>query len=106
MKVIPSYLADFMLIKLPPELSGMVDADTGFDFSSPVSTSLFLHEWAHYIHNISTLNGMYLFCNMLTLWGDFRWKLDKEVYASKAERLEKARLFNVLRSHANYKKAV
>ncbi|MGP5371043.1 hypothetical protein ACTXN4_26735 [Pseudomonas helleri] len=105
MKISPSYLADFMLIKLPPNLSHMVSTDDGLDLSNPFEASLFLHEWAHYIHNISTLNGMYLFSSMLTLWSDFRWKLDRNGSASADEKLHKGRIFNVLRAHGHIKKS-
>lgn len=97
----PTYLPDFMLITLPATLSVIVDKDNGLDLSNPIEASLLMHEWLHYIHNTSTTNGIYLFASMITLWSDFRWKLDKDGYSTSSEKLEKERLFSVLRAHAN-----
>lgn len=65
-----------MLIRLPPELSWIVTG-TGLDLTDPHATSLFLHEWFHYVHNISTVSGVYAFASMVHLWAHFRSTLDE-----------------------------
>jgi hypothetical protein len=71
----PSYAADFMLMDLPSQFNYMFSED-GLDFSNPSPTSMFLHEWFHFIHNISTVNGVYAFFSMLQMWSHFRNTID------------------------------
>jgi hypothetical protein len=76
-ETIPTYAADYFLIKLPSELQGIVK-ERDFDFSSARETSLFLHEWFHYLHNISTADGIYAFATLVNLWARFRSVLNED----------------------------
>ncbi|USW03679.1 hypothetical protein KUA23_13690 [Pseudomonas pergaminensis] len=76
MKITPIYAPDFMLISLPNELANIIGAGAQLDLENPKLNCFLLHEWLHYTHNTSTINGMYCFTAMIILWSDFRWKLD------------------------------
>lgn len=77
----PSYIPDLLLIKLPPQISeGIFRADpngkTTLDLSNWRLAGYLFHEWIHYVHNVSTLNGLYAFASMINMWANFRHKLD------------------------------
>jgi hypothetical protein len=77
----PSYIPDLLLMKLPRHLSRELfifkdEDEFSIDLSSPMPASLFLHEWLHYVHNISTLSGIYSFACIIHLWVHFRNGMD------------------------------
>ncbi|CAG9166084.1 hypothetical protein [Cupriavidus pampae] len=77
----PSYVADLLFIKLPPQIAGGlftldVNGKASLNLSNPHLAGYFFHEWLHYVHNTSTLNGLYAFASMINLWANFRHKLD------------------------------
>ena len=77
----PSYLPDLLFIKLPPQIAeGLFQVDshgkTSLDLSNGHLAGYFFHEWIHYVHNVSTLNGLYAFASMINMWANFRQKLD------------------------------
>jgi hypothetical protein len=72
LRVIASYLPESMLIKLEPDLRLLPDANTPKGFRSAAGLGYFFHEYAHYLHNISTLSGIVVFINTIGLWRCFR----------------------------------
>lgn len=77
----PSYIPDLLLIKLPPPVAeGLFRVDpngkTSLDLSNWRLAGYLFHEWVHYVHNVSTLNGLYAFASMINMWANFRHKID------------------------------
>lgn len=97
----PSYAADFMLITLPPGLATeiIVENDTKLDLSNPTCASLFLHEWLHYVHNVSTLNGLYAFASIINMWANFRSKLNEQGISVAVNELDEYSSSSVKRTH-------
>jgi len=97
----PSYVADFMLIKLPPELASLISqehADLRLD--NPTEASLLLHEWIHYMQNISTISGIYAFASMIHLWAHFRSTIDTSGESVASQKLNDNANNAVMRTHS------
>jgi hypothetical protein len=75
-RVIASYLPESMLIKLESDLRLFPDANNPKGFRSAAGLGYFFHEYAHYLHNISTLSGIVVFINTIELWRCFRLTFD------------------------------
>lgn len=76
-----SYLPDLLFIKLSAPIAKdlvPIDADgkASLDLSHWRLNGYLFHEWLHYVHNTSTLNGLYAFASMISMWANFRHKLD------------------------------
>lgn len=69
---IASYMPESMLIRIGPELR--IYNEQGLPEPLPTADALgyFFHEYAHYLHNISTTSGIAAFINTLELWRTFR----------------------------------
>jgi hypothetical protein len=76
-KTIASYLPESMLIKVGPELRLFPDANSPDGFRSASAFGYFFREYAHYLHNISTLSGIVVFINTIELWRCFRLTFDE-----------------------------
>ncbi|MCM3606186.1 MULTISPECIES: hypothetical protein [Cupriavidus] len=77
----PSYLPDLLFIKLPALIAKDLlpedaDGNVSLDLSHWRLNGYLFHEWLHYVHNTSTLNGLYAFASMISMWANFRHKLD------------------------------
>lgn len=105
-----SYAADFLLIKLPPDVAdGIFDVDSqgkvSIDLTNWSLAGFLFHEWIHYLHNVSTLNGVYAFASMVNMWANFRHKLDRSGKSVEANTISEYAESSVRRTHAYRKKA-
>jgi len=76
-----SYLPDSQVITLKPEFDALADTDPvkRKGFEGPSQIGFFFHEWTHYLHNVSTIQGLSAFCNLIHLWGVFRFTMEDGV---------------------------
>jgi hypothetical protein len=87
-KTVASYLPESMLIKVSPELRLFPDANSPDGFRSASAFGYFFHEYAHYLHNISTLSGIVVFINTIELWRCFRLTLDDTGFSGGSDHLD------------------
>jgi len=78
MATIASYLPESQIITLSKDFPALTDPDELAGFKNPVQFGVFFHEWIHFLHNISTINGLSLFCTQIVLWSNFRWAMDNQ----------------------------
>jgi hypothetical protein len=71
-----SYLPDRMVIILKPEFDAYADIENPKGFTTPETLGFFFHEWTHYLHNVSTIQGISAFANVVRLWSVFRNSID------------------------------
>jgi hypothetical protein len=69
---IASYLPDSQLIKLGSDFAAFTDPSQPRGFVGPHEIAYIFHEWAHYLHNVSTIHGLSSFANLVHLWTEFR----------------------------------
>lgn len=76
-----SYLPDSQVITLKPEFDALSNPDPveRKGFVGPSQIGFFFHEWTHYLHNVSTIQGLSAFCTLVHLWGVFRHTMDDGV---------------------------
>ncbi|HFV9294370.1 TPA: hypothetical protein ACIAIE_004245 [Serratia fonticola] len=80
MATIASYLQESQIITLSKDFPALTDPDNLVGFTNPEQFGFFFHEWIHFLHNISTINGFSLFSAQIILWSNFRWTMNnKEV---------------------------
>ena len=79
---IASYLPESMIIKIGPTLRLLDDQGKPVALPTAEVFGFFFHEYAHYIHNISTACGIAVFLNTLELWRRFRLTHDTAGYSS------------------------
>ncbi|MDR6474608.1 hypothetical protein J2778_002102 [Paraburkholderia graminis] len=106
----PSYVPDLLFIKLPPQIAeGLFPVDphgkTSLDLSNWRLAGYLFHEWIHYVHNVSTLNGLYAFASMINMWANFRHKLDGLGQSVDANVLNDYAASSVKRTHLYRKEA-
>jgi hypothetical protein len=87
-RVIASYLPESMLIELESDLRLFPDANSPKGFRSAPALSYFFHEYAHYLHNISTLSGIVVFINSIELWRCFRLTFDDTGFSGGSDRFD------------------
>ncbi len=69
---VASYLPDSQLIKLGVKLPAFSDPQNPRGFVGGHEIAYVLHEWTHYLHNVSTIHGLSSFANLVHLWSVFR----------------------------------
>lgn len=80
MATIASYLPESQIITLSKDFPALTDPEKLVGFTNPEQFGFFLHEWIHFLHNISTINGFSLFSSQIILWSNFCWTMNnKEV---------------------------
>lgn len=84
-----SYLPESMFIKLSENIR-LFDSQHQ-SVPQTQALSYFFHEYAHYIHNISTANGIAVFINTLALWRCFRHTIDLGGYSRGSAALDQKR---------------
>ncbi|MHC9010131.1 hypothetical protein ACYX79_00650 [Stenotrophomonas rhizophila] len=67
-----SYLPDMLVITLSQNFEPFEDPNDIKGFSTPEQGAIFVHEWMHYLHNLSTVAGVATFCTYLNIWNSFR----------------------------------
>lgn len=78
---------------------------TLLDLSNWRLSGYLFHEWIHYVHNVSTLNGLYAFASMLNMWANFRHKIDSLGQSVDANMLTVYAESSVKRTHLYRKEA-
>lgn len=69
---IATYLPDCQVITLTPAFAAFDDPENLRGIVGPDQIGFFFHEWVHYLHNVSTLQGLSAFANFVHLWQAFR----------------------------------
>ena len=78
MATIASYLPESQIITLSKDFPALTDPEKLSGFTNPLQFGVFFHEWIHFLHNISTINGFSVFCTQIILWSNFRWAMDNQ----------------------------
>lgn len=73
-----SYLAESQIITLSKDFLALADPDEQKGFVTATDLGVFFHEWVHFLHNISTINGLSTFSLQVVLWSNFRWAMNEE----------------------------
>ncbi|HBE5975174.1 TPA: hypothetical protein KMD88_002735, partial [Escherichia coli] len=73
-----SYLPESQIITLCKDFPAFTDPEKLDGFINPEQFGVFFHEWIHFLHNISTINGFSIFCTQNILWSNFRWAMDNQ----------------------------
>lgn len=73
-----SYLPDCQVITLHPDFAAFDDPGNIRGFQGPDQIGFFFHEWIHYLHNVSTIQGLSAFANFIHLWAVFRRTIDPD----------------------------
>jgi len=81
MAAIATYLPESQIITLSKDFPALEDPQNPAGFTNPIQFSFFFHEWIHFLHNISTINGFSLFCTQLILWNNFRWTMENQDFS-------------------------
>ena len=69
---IASYLPEHMIIRMGPDLRLVDDQGNVLAWPTALAEGFFFHEYAHFLHNISTISGLAVFVNTVELWRRFR----------------------------------
>lgn len=56
-----SYLPESQIITLRKDFPAFTDPEKLDGFINPEQFGVFFHEWIHFLHNISTINGFSIF---------------------------------------------
>lgn len=67
-----SYLPDSQVITLKRDFAAFHDPKNIRGFRGADEIAFFFHEWIHYLHNVSTVQGLSAFANVVHLWSVFR----------------------------------
>lgn len=94
-----SYIPDMQVMTLKPEFEAFVDPDKQGGFSTPEQVAIFLHEWIHYLHNVSTMLGLTTFCNLTIVWSNFRWTFGEDGWSHGATDIDAAEAQNIERQY-------
>lgn len=78
MAPIASYLPESQIITLSKYFPALDDPNALKGFNTPVQVGVFFHEWIHFLHNVSTLNGLASFSLQVVLWSNFRWTMNEQ----------------------------
>lgn len=81
---VATYLPDCLLITLRPAFDAFSDPDDMRGIVGPEAIGFFFHEWVHYVHNVSTLQGLTAFANLVNLWANFRHSIDDSGFSKGA----------------------
>lgn len=79
---VASYLPESMMIRIGPELRLYSEQSAPEPLLTADALGYFFHEYAHYLHNISTASGITVFINTLELWRCFRDTIGSEGYSA------------------------
>jgi hypothetical protein len=83
------YRPEKMIIRLSPNIRIVDDEGNPEAFPTANAFAVFMHEYFHYIHNISTAAGLAGFINLLEQWRLFRETIDKTGFSAGSEQLDK-----------------
>ncbi|CAI2041595.1 Uncharacterised protein [Serratia fonticola] len=78
MAPIASYLPESQIITLSKDFPALDDPNELKGFITPVQLGIFFHEWIHFLHNVSTFNGLSSFSIQVVLWSNFRLTMNEQ----------------------------
>lgn len=78
MAPLATYLPESQIITLKKDMGCFQDPDNLEGFPNIQSLSVFFHEWIHFLHNVSTTNGLVGFSQQIVLWSNFRWSINEK----------------------------
>jgi hypothetical protein len=84
------YLPEKLIIRLGTEIRIIDTNGTPVPFPTPAAFAVFMHEYMHYLHNISTACGLSGFVNTLELWRLFRRTIDPTGFSVGSSQLDGA----------------
>ena len=67
-----TYQPEMQIIVLKPDFTAFANPENPVGFTTPEQVIFFVHEWFHYLHNVSTTLGLATFSNLVTIWSNFR----------------------------------
>jgi len=67
-----TYLPDYQVIKFKSLFQPFADPENLKGFETPQEVAFFIHEWLHFLHNISTYHGITAYSHSLVLWSNVR----------------------------------
>lgn len=71
-QVAANYTPEYQVIRFKGEFRPDSDADSNLIFETDHQAGFFIHEWMHYLHNISTFHGMAAYSHAITIWSNAR----------------------------------
>lgn len=87
---IAGYLPEKLIIRLGTEIRIVDQNGSPVPFPTPAAFAVFMHEYMHYLHNISTVCGLSGFMNTLELWRLFRRTIDPTGFSVGSSQLDGA----------------
>ena len=87
---IAGYLPEKLIIRLGTEIRIIDRNGTPVPFPTSAAFAVFMHEYMHYLHNISTVCGLAGFVNTLELWRLFRLTIGPTGYSVGSSQLDGA----------------
>lgn len=87
---IAGYLPEKLIIRLGTEIRIVDSTGSPVPFPTPAAFAVFMHEYMHYLHNISTVCGLSGFMNTLELWRLFRRTIDPMGFSVGSSQLDGA----------------
>lgn len=87
-QIAATYSPDYHVIRLKSEFPAFSDTVTPQGFQTPQQVGFFIHEWLHYLHNISTIHGIAAYSHAVILWSNVRPTIDHNGLCMGDEHLE------------------
>lgn len=87
---IAGYLPEKLIIRLGTEIRIVDATGSPVPFPTTAAFAVFVHEYIHYLHNISTVCGLSGFMNTLELWRLFRRTIDPVGFSVGSSQLDGA----------------
>lgn len=85
---IAGYLPEKLIIRLGTEIRIIDPSGSPLPLPTPAAFAAFMHEYMHYLHNVSTVCGLSGLANTLELWRLFRQTFDAEGFSVGSSRLD------------------
>jgi hypothetical protein len=73
-----SYLPECQVITLKEHFDAFADPNNVRGIQNADELGFFFHEWLHYLHNVSTVQGLSAFANQVGHWQNFRFTIGAE----------------------------
>ncbi len=82
------YKPQEFIIRLGPDIELIDSEKSALVAPTPTALAVFMHEYIHYIHNVSTVIGLSGLINTLELWHLFRQTFDENGFSHGSTRLD------------------
>ena len=67
-----SYSPDYQVIRFKSNFDVFSDPDNLRGFGTPHEVGFFVHEWIHFLHNVSTVHGICAYSHLAVTWSNAR----------------------------------